>query len=480
MEANKIKGGFWTWDCILERGNEAVFRDFLDRGFFSGVYLNTNPWHNSGTTTAMFSEAGGNRGTLCGNIDFENPVAVSYVGSKLKPFFEEGADFVKLDRTDRISVCRAMYEYTADMGLESEGRGLILSHSRGTENDEYKRYPLKWTDDTRSDWTVESPLVSFDPWVPNVALKENIAMYTDLALSTSRIPFLTNDLGGFDMGKVEKPDEELFIRWMQFSMFCPVTEVFSQPENPTSNLGWNYSPYADSLFREYSHLRMKLFPWIYSYAHQSRLRGINIVRPLPGHLYEYMLGNELLVAPVYEKGAETRIIDLPEGRWIDYWTGDLLEGSKRHIIEAPAGRIPLLVREGAIIPARPYASSIERGSNDTLILNVYPGYNGSFTLTEDDGVSNDYLGGGYATTEINGKTTPTGFYITISPVQGSYNGMTAYRTWIIKFHSPENPVKVAINGKTKAASFNADDRETVIEMGRIKKNRKTVISILFE
>ena len=96
-------------------------------------------------------------------------------------------------------------------------------------------------------------------------------MYTDPEKATSKIPFLTNDLGGFDMGKTNKPDEELYIRWLQFSMFCPITEVFSQPENPTSNLAWKYSGRADSIFRFYSHLRMQLFPYIYSSAQLSRI-----------------------------------------------------------------------------------------------------------------------------------------------------------------------------------------------------------------
>ena len=162
MEENHIKGGFWVWDCIQETGNEEDFNDFKDKGYFSGVYLNKNPWHNKGTTTAMFSEDKDHPGTLCGNIDFDNPQAVSYFKARLKPFFEEGADFIKLDRTDRINVCRSVYELTASEGKESTGRGLILSHSGGTDNEEYKRYPLKWTDDTRSDWTVKSPLVRFD------------------------------------------------------------------------------------------------------------------------------------------------------------------------------------------------------------------------------------------------------------------------------------------------------------------------------
>ncbi len=478
MEQNNIRGGFWIWDCIQETGNEEVFRDFLDRGFFSGVYLNRNPWHNKGTTTAMFSEDRDHPGTLCGNIDFDNPKAVSYFKERVKPFIEEGADFIKLDRTDRISVCKAMYEITAYEGMQSRGRGFILSHSGGTGSEEYKRYPLKWTDDTRSDWSVTSPLVQFDPWVPMVALKENIAMYTDPSASTSRIPFLTNDLGGFDMGKVDRPEEELYIRWMQFSMFCPVTEVFSQPENPTSNMAWNYSPLADSLFREYSHRRMRLFPYLYSYAHQARLGRVNMIRSIPGHLYEYMLGNELLVAPVYERGARQRIAVVPDGEWINYWTGEELEGGKEHVLEAPLGQIPLLVRRGAVIPEREYAPSIEAGSNEILTLNVYPGADCSFTLIEDDGLSSDYLEGKYASTEIKGAALKDGFTVTVEPVRGWYDGMSGERSWKLKIHSDKIPRDIRINGRRVHFKYDAAGRVTLVDAGRHDLDRRTEMRIV--
>lgn len=480
MEKNNIKGGFWVWDAIQKTGNEEDFNDFLGKGYFSGVYLNRNPWHNKGTTTAMFSEDKDHPGTLCGNIDFDNPKAVSYFKERLKPFFEEGADFIKLDRTDRISVCKAIYELTASEGKESRGRGMILSHSSGTDSEEYKRYPLKWTDDTRSDWTIEDPLIRFDTWVPPVALKENIAMYTNPSSRISGIPFLTNDLGGFDMGKTEKPEEELYIRWMQFSMFCPVTEVFSQPENPTSNLAWNYSLFADSLFREYSHMRMKLFPYLYSYAHLSRLKGVNMVRPIPGHLYEYLLGNEIFVAPVYEKGLKKRPVQVPAGSWINYWTGESLAGGGEHIIDAPLERIPLLVRQGAIIPERPYYPSIERGSNDTLTLNLYPGADYSFTLIEDDGVSNDYQRGKIATTEITSFLNAEGFIITVNPVQGNYDGMRAYRYWNLKIHSDRVPLSVTVNRKQVPFEYDPGTKETFVIAGNHIKSKKTEVRVFFE
>lgn len=480
MEQNNIKGGFWVWDCIQETGNEEAFHDFKGKGFFSGVYLNRNPWHNKGTTTAMFSEDRDHPGTLCGNINFDNPKAVSYFKERLKPFFEEGADFIKLDRTDRISVCKAMYELTSSEGRESMGRGLILSHSSGTDSPEYKRYPLKWTDDTRSDWTVETPLIRFDPWVPEIALKENIAMYTNPAYTTSSIPFLTNDLGGFDMGKTEKPEEELYIRWMQFSMFCPVTEVFSQPENPTSNLAWNYSSLADSLFRKYSHKRMQLFPYIYSYAHLSRLKGVNIIRPLPGHLYEYMFGNEILVAPVYEKNLRQRSVHLPAGNWVDYWTGDQLEGGRKHLINAPVELIPLLVRQGAIIPERPYSSSVKKGSNDTLILNIYPGADYTFTLIEDDGMSNEYQKGRFASTEVTGRVNDKGFILTVNPVQGSFNGMKSSRYWYLKIHSGRGPQSIMVNKKPVSFDYNPVKKETLVIAGSLRKNTKSEVLVRFE
>lgn len=480
MEENNIKGGFWVWDCIQKTGNEEDFNDFKERGYFSGVYLNKNPWHNKGTTTAMFSEDKDHPGTLCGNIDFDNPQAISYFKARLKPFFEEGADFIKLDRTDKISVCKSIYELTASEGRESRGRGLILSHSAGTGNEEYKRYPLKWTDDTRSDWTVKSPLVRFDSWVPEVALKENILMYTNPGSGTSKIPFLTNDLGGFDMGKTEKPEEELYIRWMQFSMFCPVTEVFSQPENPTSNLAWNYSPYADSLFREYSHMRMQLFPYLYSYAHLSRIQGINMLRPIPGHLYEYMLGNEILIAPVFEKGVAKRSLHVPAGQWISYWSGEKIAGGREHSVDAPTGQIPLLIREGAIIPERLYYPSVERGSNDTLTLNLYPGADYSFTLIEDDGVSTDYQNGKIATTEIVSRVTEEGFILTVNPVQGSYDGMTAYRSWNLRIHSARKPSLIRVNGQRRPFEFDAGKKVTTLMAGRHFKSKKTEVGVYFE
>lgn len=464
LQKNNIKGGFWIWDCILETGNEKAFNDFKSRGYFSDIYYETNTWHNNSTSTAMFQDMyDQKKGTLCGNINFDDSQAVSYFKKQMKRFFDEGADFIKLDRTAKVSTSKAMFEMSQEFGKETKGRGFMLAHSFVTENEEFKRYPAKWTDDTRSDWTVEKPVVKFAEWAPPVALKENIGMFTNPAKPTSKIPFLANDMGGFTVGNVTKPDEELFIRWLEFSMFNPIVEVFSEPENTSSNLAWKYSERADSIFRFYAHQRMQLFPYIYSNALRCRTEAKPMLGKFPEHIYQFTFGDEILVAPVYEKSATTQNVFLPKGKWINFWTAEQLKGNIQHTVSSPINQIPLFVKQGSIIPMRKYASSIEKGNNDTLYLHIYPGANGHFELFEDDGTSNDYLKDMYASTLIEMKNSLKKIDLKINPVEGNYSGMNSSRKWILAIHSAKAPQKIMLNRRKLPFVFDKVKKLTLVE-----------------
>lgn len=445
MQQKNIKAGFWIWDRIFETGNEQIFNEFKVRGFFKNLYYETNSWHNGNSSTAMFQQGSGKKGTLCGDIDFNNSAAVDYFEKNIQHFFDEGADFLKLDRTTAIEVCKSVFETSQKFGKETKGRGFMMSHMHGTENPEFKKYPIKWTSDTRADWTIEAPTKNFNSWVPKVALKENIALFTDKNSQTAKIPFLTNDLGGFDIGTIYDVDEELYIRWLQFSQFLPVVESFSQPENATSNLAYNYSLRADTLFRFYSHLRMELFPYVYTYAHRARLFSEPMVKANKGDYHSWLFGNELLVAPVYVKGAQSREVLLPEGEWIDFWTDKTLQGNTTIKATAPIETIPLYVRKGSVIPFRKYARSIESGTNDTLTLHWFPGKNSSFDMIEDDGTSNDYLNGIYAVTKIDAVAEKVAGNITIHPTKGYYNGMNLSRVVRLAIHTSAKGVNVEID-----------------------------------
>ncbi len=479
MEQNNIKGGFWVWDCIMKTGNEVAFEDFKTRNFFRNIYIEKNSWHNASTNMGMDQHSAEHPGTECGNINFDDPDAVQYFKQKMKHFFDEGADFIKLDRTSEINVCKTMFEMSQDFGKETKGRGFLFSHSFGTEDEAYKRYPTKWTDDTRSDWTIEETKIVFPSWTPHVALKENIAMFTDPAKKTSEIPFLTNDTGGFEQGAVKQPDEELFIRWLQFSMFNPIVELFSSPDNPTSNLPWLYSSRADSIFRYYAHLRMELFPYIYSFAHRNRLEGKHMIGKIPGNLYEFMFGDAFLVAPVYEPGVQQRKIFFPYGKWVDYRTKELLDGNKVHLVETTLDRIPLFVRQGAIIPMRPYASSVEKGNNKELTLHIYCGASGSFRLIEDDGISNDYLNGIFAITPIQLDHSEKKAQLIIHEMEGTFEGMLENRNWKLVFHTDKKPGKMLVNNKKVKYEYNNIIKSSSLELKGSATDKMIKIDVVY-
>lgn len=451
METNNIKSGMWVWDCILKTGNEEAYEDFKTRGFFKNEYINTNSWHNGSRTTIMDGNAVKVEGTWCGNIDFENPEAVAYFKERMSHFFDDGLDFLKLDRTDAVPVVKAMFELTQEKGKETKGRGFAFSHSNGVETGEYKKYPGKWTDDTRSDWSAFKHKRTFQPWIPKVGLKENIAMYTDLKKHYYKIPFLANDLGGFAVSEDGFIDEELYIRWSQFAAFVPLTTPFSQPENKSGNIAFNISKRADSIFRTFSHLKMKLFPYIYTYAHKSRIDGINTIRPIKNDLYTYHFGDNFLVAPIYEEGSRSRLVHFPEDdNWINYWTGKEYTGGTNDTIEANINIIPLFVKKGAIIPMRSYSRSIIAGTNDFLELHLYPGENSAFQLIEDDGSSNEYLNGFFAITDLEMvNLSDSSFKLTINPVKGNYEGMNEIRKWQVYVHSNKKYDEIKIGSQTQ-------------------------------
>jgi alpha-glucosidase (family GH31 glycosyl hydrolase) len=250
--------------------------------------------------------------------------------------------------------------------------------------------------------------------------------------------------------------------------------VFSQPESKTANLAWLYSSRADSIFRFYAQWRMQLFPYIYSYAYRSRIEGKHMLGKFPENIYQYTFGDQLLVAPVYKKGATTQNVFLPEGKWINYWTGENMQGNTEHKVSAPIDQIPLFVKQGSIIPMRNYASSVEKGNNNVLTLHIYPGADGSFNLLEDDGTSNDYLKNIYASTMIELKNSSKKFFLKINEIEGNYKGMSISRKWILNIHCTESPNQIRMNRQNLKFSYDKVKKIAIVETSQ--KSAKQLLS----
>jgi alpha-glucosidase/alpha-D-xyloside xylohydrolase len=160
---------------------------------------------------------------------------------------------------------------------------------------------------------------------------------------------------------------------------------------------------VEPICRKYLELRYRLMPYLYTAVRQSHDAGLPIMRALWLHQAdnpaavargdEYLWGRDLLVAPVVEKGAATRRLYLPRGRWIDFWDEQTIDGGRE--VERPVdlATIPLYVRAGAVLPMDPVRQYTAQPVTEPTTLVVYPGADGESVWYDDDGTSSDYTQG---------------------------------------------------------------------------------------
>ena len=215
---------------------------------------------------------------------------------------------------------------------------------------------------------------------------------------------------------------------------------------------WLLGDKLGPIFKYYARLRYRLIPYLYSMAHVAARTGMPIMRPMPlafpddprsdELLSQYMLGDSLLV------GAFTEEIHLPQGEWVDFWTGQRYQGPQDLLYTIPEGRGGLLfVRAGAIIPNWPDMDYVGQKPLDALSLHVVPGKNSAFTLYEDDGLTFAWQQGEVARTLITCTTEGPAVTLTIAPREGAYAGMPARRSFEVWLYLDTPPQGVELNGQ---------------------------------
>ncbi len=446
LARRNVRFGIWIWDRVMD-ANPEVFEEFESKGFFQPGQIVSNGWHNAGLTSIGRS------------VDFSNPDAAALWASKLQPFLDAGVDFFKIDADPSTDYVRTHFELSQKYGRHTRGRGFVLSHCNRGSLVDIKHYPACWTGDAQGSW--------HQPDYPNTwswilgGLRQQIEMVSNPTWRHYQYPFLANDTGGFHPRKLKgEEEEELYIRWAQFSSFGSMMQIFGAPSVPNQNAPFGWSDAVQDNVREHTHLRLRLFPYIYTHALQTRLTGTKIIQGNADHPLQYRFGDAFLVAPVHEPGVSHRTVWLPPGHlWIDYWTGESYPGGQEVSVPAPIEHLPLLVRGGAIIPMRDYAPSVLRGSNATLTLDVYPEgarEESSFTLYEDDGTSNAYLTNGFAATEITCQPGSQSVKLHVGAIQGDYDGKLKKRHWKLQMHLGSEPAEVSLNGKRTAWSYDPE------------------------
>ncbi|HTR82222.1 MAG TPA: glycoside hydrolase family 31 protein [Bacteroidota bacterium] len=312
-----------------------------------------------------------------------------------------------------------------------------------------------------------------------------------LNMGMSGIAYHNSDIGGYARMRTTP---ELYVRWMQYGTFCPITRAHGAGENeggfPTEP--WGFGLDVETICRKFIELRYRLLPYIYTLAHENYETGIPLARPLfwtdtsNDSLFdrssEYYWGDAFIVSPVVKAGQTEKNVFLPKGNWFDFWTDEILTGGKSYSVETPLDKMPIFVKAGSIIPMAPVMNYSDERPLDTLTLRCYPDSSEetSYTLYEDDGKTTAYQKGSYALTTFsqscNREVGVEMINFTISPSRGSFEGKVAHRVYLAEFHHvSSHPSKVSVNGKvlnpfrenrsvhkSKSGSYYALDSSTLV------------------
>jgi hypothetical protein len=376
-----------------------------------------------------------------GNASPSDRDSAARLKKKSKKLFRDGIDFLKLEGSVPLAGLRAAFECSQEFGREAEGRGIVLSRPAETDGREFRRYPLEIAGDSK-------PPPEAARGFEARALEEAIRSLGDPGAPSYDIPFFSHAAPGFSGADEGNRGETLAVRWIQMCAFSPVTEVLCSPSaGGPGRMPWDLRHEAQSAVRSVLRLRMRLFPYIYSWALRAHLEGTRLIRGDRGRPGPYRFGDAFLAAPVATADSDSVAVFLPEGRWVDYWSDSVMTGGRSVIVRTPLDRIPLFLKPGAIVPMRPYARCADLLDHGALILDVTPTADGAFTLFEDDGTSNEYLTGGIASTDFSVLPDSNGVTFTAGGVRGSYRGMPMVRTNTLRLRLTDAPSTVTFNGK---------------------------------
>ncbi len=272
-----------------------------------------------------------------------------------------------------------------------------------------------------------------------------------LNLGMSAVAFCGADVGGF----AHDTNGELLVRWTQVGAFFPYFRNhcaigFARQEP------WAFGETYEQIIKRYIELRYEWLPHLYTLCFEANQTGVPMMRPL---MMEYpndeetwnisdqfMVGEQVMVAPIVRPYTKHRIVYFPEGRWIDYWTKERFEGGRRYIVEAPLDRLPIYVKEGAMI-AHAKAKLSTSTVDEQLTLYVYTMKEGTstYTLYDDDGTTFAYEKGEYVHMHIRATFLDDTVYFEVE-TEGAYEPTWQLRVVFVG----DVPSTVVVNGEQRA------------------------------
>ncbi len=286
----------------------------------------------------------------------------------------------------------------------------------------------------------------------NCSLWEHLEMSMPqlCGMGLSGVSFVGVDIGGFSFAG----SPELFARWIQLGAFYPFSRGHSALGTPQKE-PWIWGEETENITRKYLELRYRLLPYLYTCFWENSQTGAPIFRPL---LYQFwqdpatldlsdqvMVGDGLMLAPVYRPGVNHRAVYLPSGVWYDWWSSARYASDQGQTIlqAAPLDTMPLYIRGGSILPLGPVMQYSDEKPLDRLTLEIYPNTQGvaSGQLYEDDGLSFAYQNGDFCLSIYECRPAATSGHTTLTARrEGTYQ--PAARSVEIRFHHSGGSISI--------------------------------------
>lgn len=339
------------------------------------------------------------------------------------------------------------------------------------------RHPIQFSGDAQANWEI----LAFE--VKLTACSGQGGCY-----------YWAHDIGGFR----GDPNPELSARWTQFGALSACLRVHSTKNKKLDRRPWIYGePFTDAMRKAY-HLRAELMPYVYSCVWQTH----NTMLPLNRSMFidygsqkesfdqpqEFTFGDNILAAPISTPGEGENFIAsqkvwFPAGEvWYDYFTHRKFAGGQTLTISKGLDEFPMYIRGGHILPMQPYSSRPATASLDKLVMLVYPAAgdaDNSFELYEDDGISDAYQRGEYATTRLQYVQKGNKAIVTVHPVEGSYDGQVKDRAYKLLLPGLKQDTKVTVNGRKAKLSIDEEKNVPCVEISKRSISKKVVIEYKF-
>ncbi|MDO9258123.1 MAG: glycoside hydrolase family 31 protein [Bacteroidales bacterium] len=455
-------------DPVISQNNKKQWKEADSLGYFA---LDAR----TGKSYDMPWPWGGN----CGVVDFTNPKVADWWGTYQQKAINDGVRGFWTDMGE-----------PAWSNEESSDR-LFMKHYLGMHSEIHNVYGLTWDKVVTEQFEKHNPNTrifqmtraafagmqrytfgwSGDSGDGNNVLDgwKKLEAQIPVALSAGMggIPFWSCDISGY-CGDIKDYEamSELYVRWLQFGVFNPISRAHHEGNNAVEP--WLFGTEAEAICKKAIEQKYRLFPYIYTYARQAFDNGLPLMRAL---MIEYpddpeafnlnsqfLFGKELLVAPVMEQGAVSKKIYLPDGEWIDFnHVQNSFHGNQWIDYPVTLETTPLFVKQGSVIPTMPVMQYIGEKKNAPVWLEVFPavaGRSATFTLYEDDGETNNYKKDSCRRTEVKCKSTKEAWNFSIQQQGERVRTPEANRNFGVKIHLDQAPKAISIKStKLKPVSL---------------------------